>query len=281
MRFVGGIISMLLRSCSPFLAPYSVLCSGAPAYIHEHQGYRSSTLLNKYWLSTDQETWASFSLTKLVILLLSSCICKTGFQTKRGGWLHFAERHLFYLELESGKLLIVDRLDHWKLSVASEPWIRKYIKAYQRLSNAFFFANEQVSPLKLLLLSSSHVLEHPLLVSGALSVFHFSIRFFLIIFCVWSLFSFISLSNCPISINPNPDRDLRLSLHAPLRPSLPTQQTLPTSLRALSSNFHLTKACSHQVLRTHLWSNPPAADRQVQEADSQAREGTYGAAAAS
>ena len=46
-------------------------------------------------LCTDQDTWASFSLTKLVILLLSSCICKdcqhchcickTGFQTKKGG----------------------------------------------------------------------------------------------------------------------------------------------------------------------------------------------------
>ena len=79
----------------------------------------------------------------------------------------------------------------------------------------------------------------------------------------------------------NPDGDLRLSLHAPLQPSFPTQQTLPTPLRALSSNFHLTRACSHQVLREHLWSHPPAADRQVQEADSQAREGTYEAAAAS
>ena len=88
-------------------------------------------------LCTDQDTWASFSLTKLVILLLSSCICKTGFQTKRGEWLDFAERHLFYLELESSKLLIVDRLDHWKLSVASKPWIRQFIKTCQHLSKAF------------------------------------------------------------------------------------------------------------------------------------------------
>ena len=107
---------------------------------------------------------------------------------------------------------------------------------------------QRLSPLKLLLLSSSHVLEHPLLVSGALSVFHFWLRLILTTFYVLSLFSFISLSNCPITINPNPDGYLRLSLHAPLRPSLPTQQTLPTPLCALSSNFHLTRSCSHSIL---------------------------------
>ena len=74
-------------------------------------------------LSTDQETWASFSLTKLVILLLSSCICKTGFQLVLNGAGVETEQHLFYLELESRKLFIVNRLDHWKLSVASESLI--------------------------------------------------------------------------------------------------------------------------------------------------------------
>ena len=94
------------------------------------------TPLNKYWLSTDQETWASFSLTKLVILLLSSCICKTGFQLVHHGARVETEQHLFYLELESRKLFIMNRLDHWKLSVASEPWIGQLIKPYQHLSKA-------------------------------------------------------------------------------------------------------------------------------------------------
>ena len=37
----SDVMKMLLL---PFLAPYSVLCSGAPAYIHEHQGYRSNPI---------------------------------------------------------------------------------------------------------------------------------------------------------------------------------------------------------------------------------------------